>query len=728
MKFKSMLGRHALEQLNDVQPVATAPALTDDTGTAVAQVAELNTANEGFVGGLLGFLIGGASWVIPFAAPGAGAAAAMHANQLKADIKKITEAIQKAAIDNGKKAVAEGKLSAEDFKQIERASFGTIFQGALLNTLFGPIYGAIKGSEIEDLQKELKKKCEELDKVLTEAAQTTAKSVKATGKVKPAKEDNEGEDAKAAAAAAAAGEGGEGGAGEEGAATPAAGEGEGGAAATPAEGTTGEGAAPADGAGAPTEGGEGGEGTPATPAEGEGAAAPAEGGAGADDVAAAQAAAAAASQVDASGEPPVTDDTGEAEAEVVETEMEAVDAIVEQTEDVGEDVEKLEAATEALEECAALVGAAAQRGGLDYFAASSVRSHLRTVTKSLKVDELMIPALEDMESPSAKVDAAMNTKDQIIAFIKRIMATIRSGFERLGQWIVETYQRLTNAFSAVEARATKLAEKVEAASMKEGKIESAAVATGMIFSQGAPVAGAEASKALATMIKQATFLNNPRAYTPYVKILEVCEELAKNPEKSEELRGKMAGLFDSWFNEFKKNTAPGNSSVSITENGPQNAAFVMPMFGAKALCVAIPQNAEQLNGMVSAEFSSGSKADSVDALDQATAKKLCAEVADFAKSLREGISASQGGVKEITDGIKKQKEVLLGALDAASRTAVESGDLTESQRKAVMFINKVLFVAPKLPVHVVNRALPRSLNYVLDYVAASIAGKAEAAA
>lgn len=131
----------------------------------------LSVATEGIAGAVIGFITGAVTWPLVGINAAAGAGAAAHAAELKKEIKTIADALQEAAVDNGRKAVREGKLTAGDFSKLERASFGEVLKGAIGNTLFGPIYGAIKGSEIENLRKELKEKVEELNNILKKQAQ-----------------------------------------------------------------------------------------------------------------------------------------------------------------------------------------------------------------------------------------------------------------------------------------------------------------------------------------------------------------------------------------------------------------------------------------------------------------------------------------------------------------------------------------------------------------------------
>ncbi|BAW19215.1 hypothetical protein [Ralstonia phage RP31] len=553
----------------------------------------------------------------------------------------------------------------------------------------------------------------------------------------------DGADGAAAAAAPASGEagaaGGEAGAaggeaggegGESGAAAGAAGEGgeAGGAAAGAAEGGAAEGGEAGAGAG---EGGETGAAAGGEAGEGGDPAASAAAATSADDTQAAQAAAAATSAAEATGEPAAAaggaegEDVGEAEAEEVEGEMEAVDQIEDKEGDVQEDVEKLEAATESLEGCVAILDAAAQRGGLDIYGASLLRNNVNTVTRSLKVKNLMLPALEDMETPSAKIDGANNAKDQVVAFIKRILAAIGTAFDNLAKWAVETYQRLTNAFVAVERRAEKLSERVKNSKMKDGSIDSKSLATKMSVN-GAPVK--DIAGFVANLGKAAEKLNDPKAYKQYLEALALCEELVKNPEKDEEIRGKISGVLARWASEMEKSGDDRSLPEGTSVEGC--TSFGVSLFDNQVLVTSIPNSTAGI-GKMSSVVASTKKAEgaSLPALNSNEATKVCAQVLAVAKAVREASEGNRGGVKELNTEIKKYKDTIAALSQSHLGSAAAEGGIAAKARQVMLFINSILMVTPKMPIHAINRALPRNLSYALDYVAASLAGApAEAAA
>lgn len=786
MTFKSKLGIAALEELN-VSTVGT-------------------PANEGIIGAVAGGAAGFVGWItgtggIP------GGVLSNACEKKKEEIRQLAREIEKVAETNGKKAVAEGKISAEDFRTHVKVGLKGILSGFILGEIFGPIYGAIKGSELEDLHDEMTDKLKELDRMLKKAQKEQAdgevKGNKGNDGKKPAapkgkkvaKESIDGEegddnaevtgdDVAAAAGGDAAATSAEAGdaavaeagadAGAEGDAAAAAGDdaaaGTDEAAAGADEAGAGDDAGAADDAGATDDAAAAGDDAAVTgddagadaaadagadagvdgadvgadsdnagqdDAAGAGDEAGADADAGAEDPAAATdgtvidgqdaaATSAAASDAEATGEPGdvVADADADPEADLVEEEMGAVDEIEEQTADVNEDVEKLSAATESLEGCVAILDAAAQRGGLDIFGASLLRNNVNTVTKSLKVKPLMLPALEDMETPSARIGGATDAKSQILAFIKRIIDAVKSAFGRLGEWIVETYKRLTNAFIAVERRAQKLAERVKSSKMVEGKIENSSI-TAKLSVNGKLVENLPAF--LAKSGKAAAYLNDPKSYKSYMEILDLCEEMVKSPEKEDEIRGKIATITERWHNEMRK---VNDGSTKITAAGKDlNHIFDIGLLGNVAVFTSMPAGAEGVVALHSgtANFGGGVNQTTPDALSQADAGKICAQVAELAKSLREAADGSRAGVKELNAEINKRKEIIVALAGKGASAIMDEAGTPQSVRKAFLFVQRLLLAAPKLPIHAINRAMPRHLSIALDYVAASIDGVAEAA-
>lgn len=441
----------------------------------------------------------------------------------------------------------------------------------------------------------------------------------------------------------------------------------------------------------------------------------------------AAAAAAATGDTDNITEPPATDIVeGDPEADEVEAEMGEVDKVAEQEAEMGEDVEKLSDATESLEVVVAALECAIERGGLDFSGAILARNNVNTVTKSLKVRNLLLPALEEAESTAAKIEGAGNMKDTIVSFIRRIIEQIKSAAERFAAWVVETYKRLTNAYSALEARANKLAEKVNSTEMKTGALENPSLAKALSVA-GKPVD--DISVYLSNLSQFAKYMNNPGTYKGYLDAIDECEVMLKDPAQEEAARGKISEKLSAWAKELEKHTLNVTKIMHSQSKMTENAqGFEVPLMGNQILAVVIPNTAEGIHAMTSAVGNSGNSApSSIDALDKAKAAKVCSLVAQLAKETRESFEANKGGIKELEAGIKQRRETI-SAMITALQAKLTEGEEVGAGRKVVMFVAKFMASTPNLPVHAVNRALPRDLTTALNYVAASVGTGAAAKA
>ena len=123
---------------------------------------DLSISQEGFLGGLAGFLGSAAvGMAVPFigsAAAGAGLEASVQ--KKKKEIKIICDRIAK--IRNGQ--IDEVKKKGIKLpKNIDYIDSGEVVKGAVYGFLFGAIYGAYKGSELQNENDKLQEKLKELE-------------------------------------------------------------------------------------------------------------------------------------------------------------------------------------------------------------------------------------------------------------------------------------------------------------------------------------------------------------------------------------------------------------------------------------------------------------------------------------------------------------------------------------------------------------------------------------
>lgn len=156
--------------------IAEAEANPEGADAGVPGVGETETegdgetvSQEGFGGGLLGFLAGSLGWA-PFVGAGVHAAAKTARLKLQQDIEKISKRIadvRKGDIEDAKKNGTKVPKSLENF------DFVTVIKSALLGQFFGPFYGAHQGSELENLNDQLQAKLKELKAEMDKAGIST---------------------------------------------------------------------------------------------------------------------------------------------------------------------------------------------------------------------------------------------------------------------------------------------------------------------------------------------------------------------------------------------------------------------------------------------------------------------------------------------------------------------------------------------------------------------------
>lgn len=729
-----------------VTDVAAASAAVDkasETGNDAAAAGTLNPATEAFSDRVKGFIfgtIGGGYY---------GGKKAGEVSAIKQEIDHICQKIFEVSQDAGKAAVKEGKLSAEDFKQTFPANPSEVKKGALRGAFLSGFYGASKNNELAELKKQLNSKMSELDEILKAA-------------LKPA---NESEDA-ADEAAAAAGEPSAsdistGSATDPGTPSPdqVAPSATGDAAGAPAEGT-----APADAsAAAPVEGtdaaatGEAGA-ADAAPAEvgatdagadlGADLDAPAGGdlggdagsadgaGAGGDAAGADGAGADLGGDADAGAEQPdvnapageqtdvAATDTGAAEGtggegETMSTELteEAdaalseeivssigeVDSAAGQIADVESDVETMNEALESLDNCNAILRRSIQRGGLNQDGAALLRNNLNTVTKTLKIRPLALPALEDMEDPSAKIDAADTAASQVTGLMQRISETVRGGLKSFGEWIANTTAQLTDVYARLEKRADLLGQRAaNAEGDKGGEVE----AVGMVAG-GQPVQNLV--KYLQGLEKSVVALGQAQTYDSYIQLLDTAEELVKDPAQAEEL----AATATKQLLAFRKKIA----SVSAQGQG-ENAGGAVHFLGNRSVQFSIPGDLNDLAGFSSKTVSGGeAQTGSVPAMKQKEVVAVCGKVKELAGNFRQSLAEASGNVKQINKRITDKMGVIV---DLSSRLDPKDGESGGSVRKAANWVSRIVTTSSKLPVHAVYAEVPRTLTIALDFASKSI--------
>lgn len=167
IKVYRFVADHALTMAEELLRLAE-KAAKKAGGSVSNEDADMTVSQEGWLGAVAGFVGGGAlGALIPFAGGAAvGAAAKAQMQKLQQDIETISGRIAK--IRNGQidEATKKGLELPKGIKHIDGVD---VAKGAVWGFLFGPIYSAVKGSEIENEYSKLNSKLKELENCLKQA-------------------------------------------------------------------------------------------------------------------------------------------------------------------------------------------------------------------------------------------------------------------------------------------------------------------------------------------------------------------------------------------------------------------------------------------------------------------------------------------------------------------------------------------------------------------------------
>lgn len=406
------------------------------------------------------------------------------------------------------------------------------------------------------------------------------------------------------------------------------------------------------------------------------------------------------------GETMATELTEEADAalsEEIVSSIGEVDSAAGQIADVESDVETMNEALESLDNCNAILRRSIQRGGLNQDGAALLRNNLNTVTKTLKIRPLALPALEDMEDPSAKIDAADTAASQVTGLMQRISETVRGGLKSFGEWIANTTAQLTDVYARLEKRADLLGQRAaNAEGDKGGEVE----AVGMVAG-GQPVQNLV--KYLQGLEKSVVALGQAQTYDSYIQLLDTAEELVKDPAQAEEL----AATATKQLLAFRKKIA----SVSAQGQG-ENAGGAVHFLGNRSVQFSIPGDLNDLAGFSSKTVSGGeAQTGSVPALKQKEVVAVCGKVKELAGNFRQSLAEANGNVKQINKRITDKMGVIV---DLSSRLDPKDGESGGSVRKAANWVSRIVTTSSKLPVHAVYAEVPRTLTIALDFASKSI--------
>lgn len=489
----------------------------------------------------------------------------------------------------------------------------------------------------------------------------------------------------------------------------------------------------------PPEGGEGGgaEGEQAPEAGGEAG----EGGQTEGQQADAQAAAdteAKADDVEAATEPEIGAEVeGGESANAIADEMADVDAVAEKAEGASEDLEKLQSATEELSSTVDILQASLQRGGLDPYGSMLLRRNLRMALESIDQDQnsILLPALEDAETPSSRMGMVGDAIDAIKKFLARIGKAIADGFKKFTAWLGEIMAKLTSAFAGLKARATRLKEMAKGAEMTD-QIVSKGVLKSFVFGN---TLTKDFFKASQEYCDAAKVLADASTYEGYLSALGAMEKGVKDNKTSEEIEvavnAELTKLYESvskvskrYLILFGEHQYRGSAQREM-----DSARMVLSGPGNRVNVLWIPTSLKDIGalGATTARLESVAPPSAVPALDEKQAIALCDKIIETCDWFQSSASATKQSAARFSEEVKKQSDAIMVHVNAAIETRdTDKGPVQATMARSVgSWVSRMGYSLPKLPCYAVSRSAPGAMGDILDVVAASIkkAGGAEKA-
>lgn len=496
-----------------------------------------------------------------------------------------------------------------------------------------------------------------------------------------------------------------------------------------------EAGAPAEGADAtaPAEGGETGEGAApegeaAGADAGAGEQAPAEGGetegqkADADDAAETST---AADDVESNEAPEIGEEVeGGETAEVIADEMQEVEETSEKVDGAAEDLEKLQQATESLSTTIDILNASMQRGGLDPYGSALLRQNLKMSLESIGQDSnaILLPALEDADSPSSRMGMVGDAVEAIKRFLARIAKAIADGFKKFVSWLGEVWGKLTDAFARLKSRAEKLKAMAKGAEMTD-TITSKGVLKAFMFGNEKVD---DFTKAATEYCEAAKVLGDASTYDGYLNALSAIEKAVKDNKSSEEVSVAANAELKKMYDKIKSATSRyiyifGETMVRGSgASSSGGARMVLEGPGSRVTVIWTPTTLEEIGGLSSTEASVVSKMDfeSMKALDEKQAISLCDKVISTCDWFQQAAKSNKQSASKFAEEVKKQADTIMVHVNAAIEA--DGGKNQSTARSVANWVARTTYSLPKIPCFTVSRSAPGSLSSILDVVAASI--------
>lgn len=441
-----------------------------------------------------------------------------------------------------------------------------------------------------------------------------------------------------------------------------------------------------------------------------------------------------AEEAEAIGEIPVGEAADvDSTEDIIADDMEQAEEAAEKTEDIAEDLAKLQEASESLQDTMDILQSSLQRGGLDASGAMLLRQNLKMSLESLDLpaDSILLPALEDAETPSSRMGMVNDAWEAIKKFLARIKQAIVNGYKKFTEWLSKIWTHLTDAYTRLLKRAEKLKGMLKGAEMAT---EIKGLANKYAFYFGSrPTAdfAAEAIRYCECSVK----LGNASLYQPYLDALKAIEDGTKAKKSAEEIKVEANKHLETMRRDVLSASQKflidpqdyGLRSAGAKASGGSLSVLIGP--GRRTVAIWTPRSIEEIGGFVAKPANQAGGLDlsnrTFKALTNQEAVKVVDKVIETAKFFQENRSKNKESASKFAESVKKQSDDIMtyvnAAIEAGTKGDEDANAIKKALRSAAQWTASATYSLPKLPVFAVASFVPGSLSSILGVVAASIA-------
>lgn len=441
-----------------------------------------------------------------------------------------------------------------------------------------------------------------------------------------------------------------------------------------------------------------------------------------------------AEEAEAIGEIPVGEAADvDSTEDIIADDMEQAEEAAEKTEDIAEDLAKLQEASESLQDTMDILQSSLQRGGLDASGAMLLRQNLKMSLESLDLpaDSILLPALEDAETPSSRMGMVNDAWEAIKKFLARIKQAIVNGYKKFTEWLSKIWTHLTDAYTRLLKRAEKLKGMLKGAEMAT---EIKGLANKYAFYFGSrPTAdfAAEAIRYCECSVK----LGNASLYQPYLDALKAIEDGTKAKKSAEEIKVEANKHLETMRRDVLSASQKflidpqdyGLRSAGAKASGGSLSVLIGP--GRRTVAIWTPRTIEEIGGFVAKPAGQVAGLDlsnrTFKALTNQEAVKVVDKVIETAKFFQENRSKNKESASKFAESVKKQSDDIMtyvnAAIEAGTKGDEDANAIKKALRSAAQWTASATYSLPKLPVFAVASFVPGSLSSILGVVAASIA-------